>query len=512
MDISANSRRKAGAPARAFGIFVTLHVLVWTLLPVLLTYNLPLDTIEALSWGREWAAGYAKHPPMSGWLAELFRWGSADWPLWLLSQLAVGVAFWAVWEMMGDVLSPRAALVAAMALEGVHYYNLTSLEFNANVVQYPFWGLAALAFWRAVRRTEGAGLGWWALLGLACGGGLLGKYSFLLLPASMVLALVAVPALRSQWRGAGPWLALAIAATVFAPHVWWAQAHDFPTLRYATGRGEATDANPVLSRLGVLLSFTAAQAAALAPMLLLLWAAGGRPGLATADEGRPWRLPDRDRWMLLAMGGGPLAVYLVAGVVGVRLHDMWGSPVLLVAGPALAMAWGLQLRHPKRFARVFSGWALILVTLYGALAIGGPWLRGNLSRIHYPGRELAAAISQGWQQARGAGVPVPIVAGDMWAAGNVAAYLPPQPGGRPSVYIQVDPVAAQWLDDAKTRARGGVFVWEAPPGQLPGAPPADWLARFPALQVQPPLALDVRRFGRDFTVRAGWAILPPAAP
>ena len=511
MDISANSRRKAGAPARAFGIFVALHVLVWTLLPVLLTYNLPLDTIEALTWGREWAAGYAKHPPMSGWLAELFRWGAADWPLLLLPQLAVGVAFWAVWEMMGDVLSPRAALVAAMALEGVHYYNLTSLEFNANVVQYPFWGLAALAFWRAVRRTEGAGLGWWTLLGLACGGGLLGKYSFLLLPASMVLALIAVPALRSQWRGAGPWLALAIAAAVFAPHLLWAQAHDFPTLRYATGRGEPAHANPVLSRLGVLLSFSAAQIAALAPMLLLLWAAGGRPRSA-ADGGRLWRRPGRDGWVLLAMGGGPLAVYLVAGVVGVRLHDMWGSPVLLVAGPALAMAWGLQVRHPTRFARFFGVWALILVTVYGALVVGGPRLRGNLSRVHYPGRELAAAVSQGWQQARGVGVPVPIVAGDMWAAGNVAAYLPPQAGGRPSVYIELDPVAAQWLDDAKTRARGGVFVWEAAPGRPPETLPADWLARFPALQAQPPLTLNVRRFGRDFTVRAGWAILPPATP
>jgi hypothetical protein len=176
------------------------------------------------------------------------------------------------------------------------------------------------------------------------------------------------------------------------------------------------------------------------------------------------------------------------------------------------MAWGLQVRHPKRFARVFGVWALILVTLYGALAIGGPLLRGKLSRIHYPGRELAAAVSQGWQQARGAGVPVPIVAGDMWAAGNVAAYLPPQPGGRPSVYIQLDPVAAQWLDDAKTRARGGVFVWEPSPGRPLDAPPPDWLARFPTLQVQPPLTLDVRRFGRDFTVRAGWAILPPTAP
>lgn len=512
MDISANSRRKAGAPARAFGIFVALHVLVWTLLPVLLTYNLPLDTIEALSWGREWAAGYAKHPPMSGWLAELFRWGTLDWPLFLLPQLAIGIAFWAVWELLRDVLSPRAALVAAMALEGVHYYNLSSLEFNANVVQYPFWGLAALAFWRAVRRTEGAGLGWWALLGVACGCGLLGKYSFLLLPASMVLALIAVPALRSQWRGVGPWLALAIAAAIFAPHVVWAHAHDYPTLRYATGRGGSAVANPVLSRLGVLLSFSVAQVAALAPMLLLLWAANGRPGAATADGERPSRLTNRDGWMLLTMGGGPFAVYLIAGVMGVRLHDMWGSPVLLVTGPAIAMAWGLQVRHPKRFARVFGVWALILVTLYGALAVGGPLLRGNLSRIHYPGRELAAAVSQGWQQARGVGVPVPIVAGDMWAAGNVAAYLPPQAGGRPSVYIQLDPVAAQWLDDAKTRARGGVFVWEPAPGRPLDAPPPDWLARFPTLQEQPPLTLDVRRFGRDFTVRAGWAILPPTAP
>jgi hypothetical protein len=244
---------------------------------------------------------------------------------------------------------------------------------------------------------------------------------------------------------------------------------------------------------------------------LLRWAAGGRPRSATGS-GRLWRRPGRDGWVLLAIGGGPLAVYLVAGVAGVRLHDMWGSPVLLVAGPALAMSWGLQARHPTRFARFFGVWALILVTVYGALIVGGPRLRGNLSRVHYPGRELAAAVSQGWQQARGVGVPVPIVAGDMWAAGNVAAYLPPQAGGRPSVYIQLDPVAAQWLDDAKTRARGGVFVWEAAPGRPPETLPADWLARFPALQAQPPLMLNVRRFGRDFTVRAGWAILPPATP
>ena len=41
------------------------------------------------------------------------------------------------------------------------------------------------------------------------------------------------------------------------------------------------------------------------------------------------------------------------------------------------------------------------------------------------------------------------------------------------------------------------------------APPVDWLARLLALQVQPPMGVTVRRFGRPFDVTVGWAILPP---
>ena len=145
------TRLQSLTPAAAFRLFLVAHVLLWTLLPAVLAFNLPLDTLEALTWGREWQAGYYKHPPTSAWLAELFRWGSLDWPLFLLSQLAIAAALWAAWELARDVLSPWMALVAVLALEGVNYYNLTSLEFNANVVQYPCWAIASLAFWRAVR-------------------------------------------------------------------------------------------------------------------------------------------------------------------------------------------------------------------------------------------------------------------------------------------------------------------------------------------------------------------------
>ena len=34
-----------------FYIFLTIHLIVWTLIPTLTNNNLPLDTIEALAWG-----------------------------------------------------------------------------------------------------------------------------------------------------------------------------------------------------------------------------------------------------------------------------------------------------------------------------------------------------------------------------------------------------------------------------------------------------------------------------
>ena len=39
-------------PQATFAVFLALHFLVWTALPALLYPNLPLDLIEALTYGR----------------------------------------------------------------------------------------------------------------------------------------------------------------------------------------------------------------------------------------------------------------------------------------------------------------------------------------------------------------------------------------------------------------------------------------------------------------------------
>ena len=55
-----------------FYIFVTSHLIFWTLIPSLTNHNLPLDTIEALAWGSNLDWGFNKHPPMSAFFPEVF--------------------------------------------------------------------------------------------------------------------------------------------------------------------------------------------------------------------------------------------------------------------------------------------------------------------------------------------------------------------------------------------------------------------------------------------------------
>ena len=43
-------------PRTVFAAFLAIHGIVWTALPSLIYFNLPLDVIEAMTYGREWAA------------------------------------------------------------------------------------------------------------------------------------------------------------------------------------------------------------------------------------------------------------------------------------------------------------------------------------------------------------------------------------------------------------------------------------------------------------------------
>ena len=86
-----------------------LAFLVWTALPTLLYANLPLDLIEALTYGREWQLGYDKLPPLPWWLVEImYRLIGTDAVYYALAQAAVIIAFARSWLQRGRSLARPA--------------------------------------------------------------------------------------------------------------------------------------------------------------------------------------------------------------------------------------------------------------------------------------------------------------------------------------------------------------------------------------------------------------------
>ncbi|NCV24483.1 MAG: hypothetical protein EBW63_04375, partial [Proteobacteria bacterium] len=110
-------------------IFLSTHLIIWTLIPSVTNSNLPLDTIEALAWGSNLDWGFVKHPPLSALFPEIFFqiFGPQDWAYYFLSQLFVIIAFYYVYLFSLEILNNNNyAFLSVILLEGIFFYNFTT--------------------------------------------------------------------------------------------------------------------------------------------------------------------------------------------------------------------------------------------------------------------------------------------------------------------------------------------------------------------------------------------------
>src|SRR5579863_9849431 len=114
-------------PQAAFGAFLALHFAVWTALPTLLYANLPLDLIEALTYGPEWVLGSDKLPPLPWWLVEIMhRLFGADIAYYALAEAVVIIAFVLVWKTARPLVGTTGALISVLIIDGLHYFQYSA--------------------------------------------------------------------------------------------------------------------------------------------------------------------------------------------------------------------------------------------------------------------------------------------------------------------------------------------------------------------------------------------------
>jgi hypothetical protein len=387
-------------------------------------------------------------------------------------------------------------------LDGLHYFHFTAAKFNHDVIQLPLWALAGYAFHAALKHGR---LVHWALLGLAIGLALWAKYFVVVLAAPLALFLLLDRDARKALATPGPWIALAIALVVMAPHFVWLVRNDFLPFAYASAR--AAPMRGLFDHVLHPVVFAVSQLVFLIPALLiaaaLVWpkardeardeARGKATPAATADA--------FDRRIVTLLAFGPAATtFVLSALSGRGTIAMWGYPLWLFLGLWIVLYAGRAI-EPARLARIGALWATVFA-LFAIVFIANysvlPAIDHRYRAVFFPGDRLADELARRFRAATGA--PLVYVIGDMWEGGNVAHYAREQP----RVLIDGNPRRAPWIDLGDLLNKGAVVVWS---GEDPAVIPVGLRGLAGDAQVQPPFTLPFRRGEGVLTV--GWAILRP---
>jgi len=438
----------AAHPGQAFAAFCVAHAILWTALPAVLYPNLPLDLIEALTYGREWQLGHDKLPPLPWWMVEIvYRLIGRDVAYYLLSQFVVLACFAFVYAAALPIVGATGALVSVLIIDGMHFFNFTSPKFNHDVIQLPFWALAGLSFLRALQSGR---LAWWALLGAALGGALWSKYFVVILAAPLVLYLLFDPKARRALLTPGPYLAAAVALLVAAPHLIWLVRNDFLPFAYADAR--AVHSRGLFDHVYHPLIFLGSQIGAMLPSFFI-----------ASPLFRPWTgkfnvdFTDDTFRIVTLLALAPTAFLIaLSAITGRGLLAMWGYPLGIFMGLWIVMIAKAEIDR-TRLSLIAAGWGIVTAIFVTAFVVHHAVLPRFHNRFHaqlYPGQEIADRMSKEFERQTGEKLRYTI--GRIYPAGALAHYTR---DGRPRVLIDGDPKRAPWIDIAELRRHGAVVLW-----------------------------------------------------
>ena len=311
-----------------FYIFITAHLLFWTIVPSLTNHNLPLDTIEALAWGSNLDWGFNKHPPMSAFFPEVFFqiFGSQDWAYYLLSQIFVIISFYYVFKFSKGILkNDLLSLISVLLLESIYFYNFTTPEFNVNVCQLPFWSLTVYLSWKIYSGKNIKFIDCF-LVGLFAAFGFLSKYLFIYLLVSIDLLFFYLIFIKKNKKFDFKYLiSLEVFLVVLVPHLIWLNNNDFITLTYGLAR-TGLEQSSLIDHIKFPLIFITKQIGILIPFLFLIM-------LLVKKIKFKINFNNKEQLFLIAINVAPIfLMFLTSVITGSKIRTMWMTPFYLFFG------------------------------------------------------------------------------------------------------------------------------------------------------------------------------------
>ena len=395
-------------------IYLTGHLLIWTLIPTVVNTNLPLDTIEALAWGSDLKWGFEKHPPMSGLMVEIIfqLFGNNDWAFYLLSQIFLIFTFLIVWKFSNEIFRDKTlSLISILMLSGFFFYNYTTPEFNVNICQLPFWALTVLYGWRSFNVKDK--ISNWIFFGLFASFGFLSKYLFifLLIGIKIFYLYFLIKKKKINFYYFIPGL---IFLAVISPHLIWLSQNEYVTILYGLSRSNIETGNFINHLINPLI-FLIKQIIILAPIVLMTY--------VLLKEIKINIKSNNTLIYLVCINILPFILMLVYSLLtGAKIRTMWMTPFYIFFPTMLIFIFKkfILFKNLKKFFSVFFIFFLVSPMTYFAVSV----LDKN-KRTDYPGREIADLVQRKWD--KNFSNEITIVVGDEWAAGNLSYHLVSRP-------------------------------------------------------------------------------------
>jgi len=398
----------------AFLLFLLFHLIIWTLVPSISNVNLPLDTIEALAWASDLDWGFNKHPPFSAFAVELFYqlFGNHDWVYYLLSQIFVTTAFFAVFKLADEFFKDKnLALLSVLLLEGIYFYNFTTPEFNVNISQLPFWALSVYFTWRCIKFDKAID---YVFLGLFIGLGILSKYLFIYLVLGIKFLFIYLIVKGKKIKFLHFFIAGPVALLILSPHIIWLIENNYATIIYGLQRTGGI--GNLIDHAILPLVFLGKQIGILVPFffMILFLIKKFKINVNFKDE--------KIIFLIFTTLVPILLVFLTSMIMGAKIRTMWMTPFYLFSGVIFIYLFQKKINIKKinKFFVVF----LFLLFLSPATYLYISFSDSN-KRTDYPGKEIARLVQNKWDN--NFRNEIKIVIGDEWSAGNLSYHLNSRP-------------------------------------------------------------------------------------
>jgi dolichyl-phosphate-mannose-protein mannosyltransferase len=373
------------ATSRA-GTLIVLVLVAGVTLRLVFAALIPLFPDEAYywEWSRHLAGGYFDHPPG---IPILIRAGTAlagatSFGVRLLAILVGLLAALATTGIAWQIAGGRAAFRAALVITCMP---LAAAGLVLATPDTPLLATSALSIYALVRALQSpvrsrASLGWWCLTGVALGLAFCSKYTSVLLPIGVAIAVVWRPTLRSRFGEPGPYAACLIATLIFLPVLRWNAAHQWVSFGFQIHHGLASPARPdvfaPLKRMGDLLG---GQAGLVSPVLFVLLA------LATTQA---LRGRSSDVEFVLGVTAVFTFLFFCYSATRQRVEPNWPAPAYIAAIPLLA---AIPMSSPMKLWFRGGVWlaALLSVVIY---------LHAAFAILPLPPRKDPIARAAGWSE------------------------------------------------------------------------------------------------------------------